>query len=601
MRGCLVVGLLAVLGVVGFCVTPVPFALAMPAEEPTAETNRVIAPFELTDFAGVPWRLEETLPQPLVVVFVGIECPIVNLSIDELNRIEQEFGERVSLVLIDSNQQDSLLEMEQFARQHELTMPLLKDPGNKVADSFQATRTPEVFLLDRDRQVRYHGQINDRYTYGFRRDEARHHYLVDAIEALTTDQDISVPSTEPLGCHIGRLLETQADAQVTYCGEVAAILQKHCLKCHRDGEIGPFAMDTYEEVVGWAEMIAEVVEEERMPPWHASPEFGHFSNDSRLTEQEKRILFDWVNAGAPLGDLADLPPAPRFTDGWQISEPDLVVEMAAQPIELPATGEIPYRYFAIDPGFTEDKWIQQAECRAGNRAVVHHIIVAVDPPGDDDRQERRELGEWLCATAPGARPMILPPGHAKRIPAGSKLIFQMHYTPNGKPATDLSSIGLVFVDAADVTHEVVTGLAINTEFRIPAGEANYRVDAWQRFPEPTVVTALFPHMHLRGKSFRYEAIFPDGRTETLLDIPHYDFNWQNAYVFAEPWRFPAGTRLHCIAHFDNSVDNFSNPDPESSVTWGEQTWEEMMIGYFDAYRDDASEGSSTRGEPEVDR
>ncbi|MEZ6108713.1 MAG: redoxin domain-containing protein [Pirellulaceae bacterium] len=402
------VGLLAVLGVVGFCVTPVPFALALPAEEPTAETNRVIAPFELTDFAGVPWRLEETLPQPLVVVFVGIECPIVNLSIDELNRIEQEFGERVSLVLIDSNQQDSLLEMEQFARQHELTMPLLKDPGNKVADSFQATRTPEVFLLDRDRQVRYHGQINDRYTYGFRRDEARHHYLVDAIEALTTDQDISVPSTEPLGCHIGRLLETQADAQVTYCGEVAAILQKHCLKCHRDGEIGPFAMDTYEEVVGWAEMIAEVVEEERMPPWHASPEFGHFSNDSRLTEQEKRILFDWVNAGAPVGDLADLPPAPRFTDGWQISEPDLVVEMAAQPIELPATGEIPYRYFAIDPGFTEDKWIQQAECRAGNRAVVHHIIVAVDPPGDDDRQERRELGEWLCATAPGARPMILP-------------------------------------------------------------------------------------------------------------------------------------------------------------------------------------------------
>jgi hypothetical protein len=241
-----------------------------------------------------------------------------------------------------------------------------------------------------------------------------------------------------------------------------------------------------------------------------------------------------------------------------------------------------YQYFVVDPGFKEDKWVQAAECRPGNRAVVHHIIVAA---GNRERVSQRlndELvSDWLAATAPGARPMILPTGLAKRIPAGSKLVFQLHYTPNGKAQEDRSSIGLIFADPATVKHEVVTQKAANPRFRIPPGDPNHKVEADYRFEEDSLMLALFPHMHLRGKSFLYTAHYPDGREETLLDVPRYDFSWQNGYEFAEAKRMPAGTRIHCVAHFDNSKENWANPDPTATVRWGDQTWEEMMIGYFD--------------------
>lgn len=568
------------------------------AEDDVArEVPASIAPFELSDFAGVPWKLNDELEKPLVVVFVGVECPIVSLSIDTLKAQQTRFGESVDFVLIDSNQQDTLLEMEQFAKRHELTIPLLKDPANRVADAFGAERTPQVFLLDRQRSVRYHGQINDRYTYGLQRAEAQAEYLENAIQAIVAGQAPELTQTEAVGCHIGRKLEPVADATVTYCGQIAAILNEHCVRCHRAGEIGPFALDKYEEVVGWAEMIAEVVDDGRMPPWHAAEEHGHFSNDSRLPQEAKRAIFDWVAAGAPYGDESQLPPPVQFVEGWQIDQPDLVVSMRDNPVQVPATGEIPYQYFVVDPGFTEDKWIQQAECRPGNRAVVHHIIVAIDPPGEDDELQRVALGEWLTATAPGALPLRLPEGYAKRIPAGSKLVFQMHYTTNGRAAEDLSQVGFVFADPASVKHEVVTQQAANGRIEIPPGANNHRVEAWYHFAADSVVTTLFPHMHLRGKAFRYVAHYPDGREEILLDIPKYDFNWQNAYAFAEPWRAPAGTKLQCIAHFDNSEENFSNPDPTVTVRWGDQTWEEMMIGYFDMHLD--PEGSDE--EPESDR
>lgn len=553
------------------------------------ESPEVIEPFELTDFAGVPWRLEAELGTPLVVVFVGVECPIVNLSIETLAKHQAEYGERVSFVLIDSNQQDTLLEMEQFAKRHQLTVPLLKDPGNRIADLFEAERTPEVVLLDSTRRVRYRGQIDDRYTYGLQRVAAQSEFLKDAIDKVLAGEEPEVAQTESVGCHIGRKLEPREDSVVTYCGQIAAILNEHCVRCHRAGEIGPFALDSYEEVVGWAEMIAEVVEDQRMPPWHASADHGVFSNDARLPQEVKRAIFDWVAAGAPYGDESQLPEPPQFIEGWQIDEPDLVVSMSEIPVELPATGEIPYRYFEVDPGFTEDRWIQQAECRPGNRAVVHHIIVAINPPGEDDKELRSELGEWLTATAPGALPLRLPEGYAKRIPAGSKLVFQMHYTTNGRPATDLSQVGFVFADPASVKHEVVTRQAAEGRFQIPPYADNHRVDAWHRFERDSVVTTFFPHMHLRGKAFRYVAHYPDGREEILLDIPKYDFNWQNAYVLAEPLRVPAGTNLQCIAHFDNSENNFSNPNPAIEVSWGDQTWQEMMIGYFDMYVDQPSE------------
>ncbi|HTN75637.1 MAG TPA: hypothetical protein VL096_10345, partial [Pirellulaceae bacterium] len=326
-----------------------------------------------------------------------------------------------------------------------------------------------------------------------------------------------------------------------------------------------------------------VVQDQRMPPWHADPKHGKFVNDPRLSDEEKQLIRDWVKAGAPEGDPQQTPAPREFVDGWRIGKPDQVVYMSDSAFKVPARGEVKYQYFVVDPGFTEDKWIQAAECRPGNRAVVHHIIIGSAPGGKRGSGTGGGMlhSDWLTATAPGAEPLRLPEGLAKFVPAGSKIVFQMHYTPNGTAQEDRSCVGFKFADPKTVRKEVATEKASTQRFEIPPGADNHRVEATYTFPRDSMMLAMFPHMHLRGKSFRYEAIYPSGEREILLNVPHYDFAWQNAYAFAEPKRMPAGTKLHCVAHFDNSPDNLANPDPDAKVRWGDQTWEEMMIGYFD--------------------
>lgn len=553
------------------------------ADEPKSSVGRTIENFTLQDFRGKSVALSDFSDAKVVaVLFVGVECPIVQLYSPRLVALQEKYsGRGVQLIAVNSNQQDSLTELTHYARTHALNFPVLKDPGNGVADQFGATRTPEVFVLDQERRVRYQGRIDDQYTYGVQKPKVDREYLIEAIDALLSDREIAVPHAEAVGCLIGRVLKSQASSDVTYSRQISRILQARCVECHRAGEIAPFALTDYEEVVGWAEMIAEVVREQRMPPWHANPDHGEFINDARLTDQEKDFIYRWVAAGAPEGDPKDLPPPREFVAGWRIGKPDLVISMADKPFTVPAEGEVKYQYFVVDPGFTEDRWIRAAECRPGNRAVVHHIIVAALPPEGRDRAHGELQSEWISATAPGARPLILPAGMAKRVSAGSRLVFQLHYTPNGTAQEDLSSVGLIFADPQTVKQEVATQNATNRRFRIPAGEANHRVEATHVFSKDSLMLAMFPHMHLRGKSFRYTAQYPDGTNEILLDIPRYDFNWQNSYIFPKPKPMPAGTKLHCVAHFDNSEENLANPDATKEVTWGDQTWEEMMIGYFD--------------------
>lgn len=566
------------------------FALSLPTGLPADEVPRPFATigaqtldFSLNAVSGKTWSLADQRDRPIVVVFLGTECPLMKLYAPRLSKLAAEFAEEgVTFVGINSNQQDGLAEIAAFARTHQIAFPILKDPGNRVADQFGAARTPEVFVLDAQRRVRYRGAIDDQYHYGVQRTKADHAYLRDALTSLAAGTAIAIEQTEAVGCQIGRILEARADSDVTYTKQISRILQKRCVECHRAGEVAPFALTDYDEVVGWAGMIAEVVEQRRMPPWHADERFGHFANDSRLTGPERDQIARWVAAGAPEGDPADLPAPRQFVEGWRIGRPDQVIYMSDTPFAVPAEGEVPYQHFVVDPGFTEDKWIQAAECRIGNRAVVHHIVVAAAPRGRSRQRVHGQLeSDWLAATAPGARPMLLPRGLAKRVPAGSKLVFQMHYTPNGTPQTDRSSIGLVFADPRTVQREVVTQKAANTRFRIPPGANDHEVKAAFRFQQDSVVFALFPHMHLRGKAFRYTARYPDGKTEVLLDVPRYDFNWQNSYEFPAAKPMPMGTVLECVAHFDNSKDNPANPDPTKTVTWGDQTWDEMMIGYFD--------------------
>jgi peroxiredoxin/mono/diheme cytochrome c family protein len=574
-------GLLAIFTIRGFA------AASRAADSPKpSPLGKTVGNFKLADFRGKEFSLDELKQsQAVVVAFVGVECPLVAHYASRLQGLARKYESAgVAFVAIDSNQQDSLTELAAFARKHQLEMPVLKDPGNQVADAFGAERTPEVFVLDRQRRVVYHGRIDDQFTYGKQRSKAEQAYLTTALDQLLAGQKIETPHAEPVGCHIGRVLTPKTDSNVTYSQQIARIFQKHCVSCHRPGEIGPFALTSYDDVVGWAGMIDEVVQEQRMPPWHANPAHGKFANDARLSDDEKDQIKRWVAAGAPEGDKKDLPPPREFTVGWQIGEPDAVVYMSETPYSVPATGEVRYQYFTVDPGFQEDKWIQFAECRPGNRAVVHHIIVGVIPPlGQGGRLSGKDLSSnWLAATAPGARPLTLPDGMAKHVPAGSKLVFQMHYTPNGTAQQDRSCVGFKFADAKSVKKVVGTDKAANPRFEIPAGNNNHKVEAYHRFDRDMQMLAMFPHMHLRGKAFRYTAIYPDERREILLDVPHFDFGWQNSYEFIEPKLMPKGTRLYCEAWFDNSEENLANPDPTATVRWGDQTWEEMMIGYFDA-------------------
>ncbi len=555
--------------------------------------------FSLKDFLGKEWKSTDfDSKKQLVVLFFGTECPLVQLYAPKLIEIQERFGNQgLQIVGIDSNQQDSLTEIKHFARKSKIEFPLLKDVGNKIADQFGAQRTPEIFVFDVQRKLRYRGQIDDQYSYGLQRPKVDNEYLVNAIEKLNSGEKPAVTMTKPVGCHIGRILDKKGDETVTYANQISRIFQNRCVSCHRSGEIAPFELTDYDEVVGWAEMIREVVNDQRMPPWHASKKHGDFKNDASLSELELKQINHWVDNGAPKGDEADLPEPKQFAQGWQIGEPDDVFPITKRPYRVPATGVVEYEHFVVDPGFKEDKWIKAAECRIGNRAVVHHIIVAIK--GRDRKKIHGEIdSEWITATAPGAPPLVLPDGYAKLIPAGSKLVFQMHYTPNGTEQTDLSHVGFVYADPEKVKKTVGTREIINDRIKIRPGGANQEFTAWHRFKEDSLMLTLFPHMHLRGKAFRYTAHYPnDGGEEILLDIPNYDFNWQNNYQFREPKLMPRGTKIECTAIYDNSEKNLANPRPDLWVGWGDQTTDEMMIGYFDMVlvdQDLTSDGQSPR-------
>jgi hypothetical protein len=315
------------------------------------------------------------------------------------------------------------------------------------------------------------------------------------------------------------------------------------------------------------------------PPWLAAPGSAHFDKDRSLSQKEIDTIVAWVDAGTPKGDDRDLPPPPKFAEGWTLGKPDVILTLP-EDVPVPADGVIAYKYFTIPTNFTEDKWVQASEIHAGNRGVVHHIIAFITEPGKTTVGGGRGGFNKLSGFAPGEQPKIFPPGTAKLIKAGSSLVFQMHYTPNGKATTDRSYVGLFFAKGP-VHNPALTGTATNAGFVIPAGDGNYEVHSSWTAQEDVRLVDLMPHMHVRGKDFTYTAVYPDGRRELLLSVPKYDFNWQLLYRFKDPLYLPKGARIDCVAHFDNSTANRYNPDPTKDVRWGDQTWEEMMIGWFD--------------------
>jgi len=533
--------------------------------------------FQLPDTENRTVEVAPKENQLTVVCFLGTECPLAKLYAPRLNALAEQFS-AVRFIAINSNQQDSLDEVCKYAETHSLAFPMLKDFRNEVADRFDAKRTPEVFVLDGEFAIRYRGRIDDQYTPGVSKQSASRHELREALEALTNGRDVAEAETTPVGCLIGRVREPVVDSSVSYCNQVSRLLQQHCVECHREGEIGPFSLEDYEEVSGWAETMIEVIDEGRMPPWHANPEFGEFTNSRHMSNEAKETLRTWVEAGMPYGKAEDLPEQLERKSGWRLPrDPDLVLSMNKREFVVPEDGTVEYQYFVVDPGFTEDKWVTGAQIQPGNASVLHHSIVFIRPP---DGSRFRGIG-WLTAYVPGSRAGSYPEGHAIKVPAKSKLVFQQHYTPTGTEQTDLTTLGLTFGKDEEIHHEVYTLVGIDQQFEIPPHAENHVVRSEvYNMPHHATLRSIMPHMHLRGKSFRLFADRGD-LEDVLLDVPRYDFNWQHAYQLKEPIPLSSLDRLHFEVAFDNSAANPVNPDPEEHVTWGDQTWEEMAVAFFE--------------------
>ena len=378
---------------------------------------------------------------------------------------------------------------------------------------------------------------------------------------------------------------------VTYSKDVAPILQKNCETCHRAGEAAPMSLRTYKEVRPYAAAIKEAVLLKKMPPWFADPHFGHFSNDRTMSEQDVKTIAAWADGGAKEGNPKDLPKPVEFLTGWNINQPDMQIEMV-QDFKVPAAGTLDYQHILIKGNFEKDTWISQAEVRPGNRALVHHVIAYIRPPGSKWMKDAEPgvpyskkgegeggSGEFLAGYAPGFLPMKLDEGRALMVKAGSDIVLELHYTANGKEGTDRTKVGFVFAKGP-IKERVFVMAAQNNKFAIPAGDPDYKVDAKFEFGGDAKIISFIPHMHLRGKDMDFRAIYPTGETETLLSVPHYDFSWQLTYLPVKDVVVPKGTVIACTAHFDNSPNNPNNPDPTKVIKFGEQSWDEMMIGFF---------------------
>ena len=422
--------------------------------------------------------------------------------------------------------------------------------------------------------------------------------------------------------------------EITFSRDVAPILFKNCTECHRTGEAAPMSLLSYKEARPWARSIKEKVVTKEMPPWHADPHYGEFSNDRRLSQNQIDTIAAWVDQGAMEGNPKDLPAPPKFVEGWIIGKPDIVLQMP-QEFTLEASGPDEYQYFEIPTNFKEDVYVQMAEARPGNRKIVHHIIAFVSPPSKDGKGKqmtkedfekyraeaeknsifhnegflmrmkpgipvyddgcalpnggngetldvKKESGgfDLLVGFAPGMPPGVMEPGTVKRIPAGSKILLQMHYSKaTGKVEKDRSSIGLVLAKQPADKHVYTRGIA-NTYFQIPPGADNHQVTSCWTTKEDIHLQTLMPHMHLRGKAMKFEAFYPDGRREVLIDVPNYSFSWQTVYYLKKQAALPKGTRIVVTAKFDNSSRNKFNPDPKQTVRFGDPTYDDMMIGWI---------------------
>ncbi len=525
-----------------------------------------------------------------VIVIRDAECPVSQRYAPRLAQLEKEYGAKGFAFTYVDLTPHSRADAKADAAHYGLTGRTILDDHMALASLLRAASTAEVFVIDIKGTIRYRGAIDDQYGVTYHRDSVSRPWLRSALDAVARGDEPRVTRTDAPGCLLPVDFAAVGTAlPVTYHNRVSRIVESNCQSCHRQGGLAPMPFETYQQVADRRAMIATVVRSGRMPPWSASKEVGEFANDRRLSDRDRTDLLAWADAGAPEGNPAEAPLPRKWTAGWNIGQPDAVVPIP-EAIKVPAQGVVAYKYVYVKTDFSTDKWITAVEVHPTAPRVVHHVLVFLEAPRDVALQNRKPgdpplppptggIDGFFAATAPGSTGIVFPLGTGKRLPKGAWLKLQIHYQPNGSEQLDQTEIGFKFSDTP--LEEVQSLSANNVRFVIPPNDPHFEVKATYVFKEAGQLLSLFPHMHLRGSAFRFDLQYPDGHVVPVLDVPHFDFNWQSYYELKTPLDIPAGAKLLATAWYDNSAANPFNPDPTKTVRFGEQTFEEMMIGYFD--------------------
>lgn len=531
--------------------------------------------FALADAKGCLNELRRADAKVVILYFTTSGCPIARQSYGKLRALRKEFGEQGVLIwIIGTDDTESAADAEKEVRTYGGgSLPVLVDDAQGVTRMVGVTRTCEAIAIGaKDWKIFYRGAVDDQLVEGARRPAATKQYLKKAVEEFLAGSSIVQPETVAHGC----LIRFDAPS-FSYNSDIAPLLERRCVECHSRGNIGQWSMSSHGRVQAKSAMMQEVLLARRMPPWDADRRHGKFSNDRSLTPAEKRLLLRWIEAGAPRGDGADPLVAiqPKVQE-WPLGKPDMIVSLP-KPQQVQATGTIPYRYVDVPLDLTNTVWIGAAAIKPGNLECTHHVIVRVKYPkeGKTSTQDAEGIEGW----SPGKTFLHFPDGAGKRLKPGAVINFELHYTATGKEESDETQLGLYFLKERPALY-YETRMAINQDLNIPPGESDVRTHSTAGFKRDTMLYSFVPHMHTRGSWMKYEALYPDGRRETLLHVPRYDFNWQIEYVLTEPKRMPAGSWILCTGGFDNSARNPHNPDPGKRVGWGEQSWDEMFIGFM---------------------
>lgn len=551
----------------------------------------LVPDLEVNTIDGRTSRLSELAKsQPVAIVMTSSSCPLSLKYQPTLKALVERFSSQgVTFVAVAPVETDTEEEIRQIATLLGEQAWVVRDTDGSFARQLGALSTTDAFVIDSARTVLFHGAVDDQYGVGVALEQPKNAWLSLALEAILDGQRPMVEATFAPGC----LLDTELNREpvatnVSYHQHIARIMQRHCVSCHRNDGVGPFPLDTFDDVVSHAPMIKQVVSQGIMPPWfaaHSGTGVSPWANDRTMADVEKRQLLAWIDSDRPEGNIADAPAPLSFAGSWSIGEPDAIYGFA-EPQPIKASGIMPYVNVRVETGLTEDRWVSAIEVMPGVREVVHHVLVFVEDPAAEGagrgvrrRSENDETGGFWAAYVPGNSTLIYPHGYAKKLPKGAVLRFQMHYTPMGRAVEDRTSIGVKFASEAPEYEVKVHGLA-NVRISIPPGAERHQEEAQIRLPMDIQLLAFVPHMHLRGAACRYDLV-KGTEVESLLDIPRYDFNWQLLYRYAQPVQVNAGQTLRFTAWYDNSEGNPANPDPSKTVRWGAQTFDEMMLGYVE--------------------